>query len=100
MKPTNKVESVKRSSRYDVRTPRGHSGPQIDFTFQSRLESAREICAPRGGVLPARGIEALTSEIFGVNARRDFIAEAALFVLLTIVSAWPIVSLISALRVR
>lgn len=58
------------------------------------------MCGPRCGVFPSRGIDALTAKIFGANARRDFIAEAALFVLLTIVSAWPIVSLISALRVK
>lgn len=97
MKPTNKVESVQRSSRYDVRTPRGYSGPQIDFNYQSRLEPAREMCAPRCGVLPSRGIGALTSEVFGADARRDFIVEAALFALIAAISAWPIASMISAM---
>jgi hypothetical protein len=39
----------------------------------------------------------LSSDFFGVEAGRNYLAELALFSLITGVSAWPIISMIVAL---
>jgi len=39
----------------------------------------------------------LSSDFFGAEAGRDYAAELAVFSLLTVVSAWPVISMVVAL---
>ena len=86
MKPTSQISHNQHASR---------SFPLSDYNFQTTVEPP----ASSSAALPATKSSAfykLSSEFFGAETSRDYVAELLLFMLITAVSAWPIISSIVA----
>jgi hypothetical protein len=82
MKPIPQISSSQHASR---------SFPLTDYNFQATADGKSSSPA----VLPRRKATAfykLSSEFFGAETRRDYVAELLLFILITGISAWPIIS--------
>ena len=99
MKPIPYINN--RVSGRDNRARRNYvSGPLTDCFYQSRPNPCGSSAPISGGVFRVsklRGFRKLSSDFFGAEAGRNYIAELAAFSLITGVSAWPIVSMIVAL---
>jgi hypothetical protein len=96
MKPTPQISSNQWGSRRDNRAPRGHRGlPLTDYNFQATEEARTSSSAVRPET-KAPAFYKLSTEFFGAEARRDYIAELLLFILITGILAWPIISAIVA----
>jgi hypothetical protein len=97
MKPTPQINSNQRDSCRDIRAPRAQrSFPLTDQNFQATVKTQTS----SSGALAATKSPAfhkLGSEFFGPETNRDYVAELFFFVLITGVSAWPIISSIVAL---
>ncbi len=100
MKPTHHISSHREPSPLEGAALRGRKGfPLTDCNFHPTAE-------PRGSGLSERDRHAsevrtfriLTTRFFGTEASRNFVAELILFLLIAGVSAWPIISMIAALR--
>jgi hypothetical protein len=86
MKPTPHFNSCQRDSHDDRR-----NFPLTDYSFQSTAETvARPSAISAKGVSELRTFRKVSKEFFGVEAGRDYLAEAILFVCLSCVAAWPI----------
>jgi hypothetical protein len=86
MKPTPQISPNQHASR---------SFPLTDCSFQPTVEAQTSSSA----VLPATKAPAfhkLSSEFFGAETSRDYIAELLFFTVITGISAWPIISMIVA----
>lgn len=101
MKPTPQLSSQKRSFRGDIRgSPVHGTFPLTDYNFQS----SGEACSVSGR-LPGKTRRAselrmfrkLSSDFLGAETSRDYLKEGILFSLIVAVSAWPIMSMFSAL---
>jgi hypothetical protein len=101
MKPIPYISINQRDSRRDNRARRNHqSGPLTDCFYQSSPN-------PGGGSGPISGdafrisklrmFRKLSSDFFGAEASRDYMAELVVFSLIAGVSVWPIISMIVAL---
>jgi hypothetical protein len=87
MKPTPPISP-------DEHAPR--TFPLTDYNFQATAETPTSSSA----VIPATKSPAfhkLSSEIFGVEAERHFIAELLLFILISGIAAWPVMSMLHAI---
>jgi hypothetical protein len=83
MKPTPQISSKQPHA--------SRSFPLTDYSFQATADAK----SSSSGILPARQATAfhkLSGEFFGVEARRDYLAELLLFIVITGISAWPIIS--------
>jgi hypothetical protein len=86
MKPTPQLSSNQRAL-HDRR-----SFPITDYSFQSTAETVAQPSAISAkGVSELRTFRKVSNEFFGVEANRDYLAEAILFVCISCVAAWPIV---------
>jgi hypothetical protein len=99
MKPIPYINQ--RNSGRDDRARRNHQkGPFTDRFYQSSPNPSRSF-APISGdafrVSKLRRFRKLSSDFFGAEAGRNYIAELAVFSLITGVSVWPIISMIVAL---
>ena len=86
MKPTTQISPSQHSSR---------SYPLTDYSFQATEDAKSSSSA----ILPATKPPAfykLSSEFFGAETTRNNIAELLLFLLITGILAWPIISAIIA----
>ncbi len=86
MKPTSQISPNQHVSR---------SFPLTDYSFQTTADAESSSSA----VLPATKSPAfhkLSSEFFGAETSRNYIAELLYFILITGISAWPIISAIIA----
>jgi hypothetical protein len=87
MKPTPQITP-------DEHAPRPF--PLTDYNFQATAETPTSSSA----VVPAEKSPAfhkLSSELFGVEAERHFIAELLFFILISGVTAWPVMSMLHAI---
>lgn len=100
MKPTHHISFDLRRLEVNRALPRGRKQfPPTEFHY-------RAIAEPRGGasaksnrcLLELRTFREVATRFSGSEARRMFVAELVLFLLITGVSAWPIMSMIAALR--
>jgi hypothetical protein len=98
MKPTHHISSDLR--RLDVNGPRGAKQfPATELYYRALAE-------PRGGELSKssrylselRTFREVATRFSGNEASRTFVVELVLFILISGVSAWPIMSMIAALR--
>jgi hypothetical protein len=101
MKPTPLLNSGERSSRGESRASRAHgSFPLTDYQYQSSAE-ARSVSAfvpgKASSVSELRNFRKLSSEFLADETTRDYVKEGILFTVIVAVSAWPIISMISAL---
>jgi hypothetical protein len=93
MKPTPQISSNQRNSR---RIGAGHrSFPLTDYGFHSTVEGHGHSTAINEKQL--RTFRKASSEFFGGETSRNYMTEALLFLLITGVSAWSVVSMIAAL---
>jgi hypothetical protein len=96
MKPTPQINHNKRSPGRDNRARRSReSFPLTDYnhraTAEPQISSSASRPAPK---LPA--FHKLSSEFFGAETSRHYIGELLFFILITGISAWPIISAIVA----
>jgi hypothetical protein len=92
MKTTPQIDHNQRGSRRDDRAQCSQrSLPLTDHCYQATVDAR----SSSSTVLPARKTPAfhrLSSEFFGAETRRDYLAELLVFILITGISAWPIIS--------
>jgi hypothetical protein len=100
MKATHHISSDLKGLDGDRAVPSGPKQfPGIECDY-------RAITEPRGGALPKssrylselRTFREVATRFFGNETSRTFVVELVLFILITAVSAWPIISMIAALR--
>ena len=86
MKPTFHISRSQHVSR---------SFPLTDYSFQTTADAKSSSSA----ILPATKSPAfhkLSSEFFGAETSRDYIAELLFFIVITGIAVWPIISAIVA----
>jgi hypothetical protein len=86
MKPTPQISHSQHAKR---------SFPLTDYSFQPTVDAKSSSSAVRPAT-KSPAFHKLSSEFFGAEASRDYIAEFVIFILITGFSAWPIVSTIVA----
>jgi hypothetical protein len=97
MKPTLQISSKEqRGSRRGNRARRKHpsfplTGYNYRPTAENQVSSSADRPAPK---LPA--FHKLSSEFFGAESSRDYIAELLFFILITGIAAWPVMSMLIA----
>jgi hypothetical protein len=96
MKPILQINHKQRGSRRDNRARRSHqSFPLTDYNYHPTAESQVNSSADwRATKSPA--FHKLSSEFFGAETSRDYVAELLFFVLITGIAAWPVVSMLIA----
>jgi hypothetical protein len=99
MKPTPHLSSNPRHSRDDSRALGDHrSFPLTDCSFQSSVETiARPTATSDQGVSELRTFRKISSDFFGAEAGRDYIAEAIFFVCIAVIAAWPVTVMVGQL---
>jgi len=86
MKPTPQISSNQHVSR---------NFPLTDYSYQATADAKSSSSA----VVPAKKAPAfhkLSSEYFGAETSRDYIAELLFFILITGIAAWPVMSMLIA----
>jgi hypothetical protein len=86
MKPTSQISPRQHAPR---------SFPLTDYAFKATVDAKSGSSA----VVSARKAPAfyrLSSEFFGAEATRDYVAEFSVFMLITGISIWPIISALVA----
>jgi hypothetical protein len=77
-------------------SPGQHAGfPLTDYNFQATAD-ARPTSSPIVSRKKLRAFWKVSSEFFDVEMSRDYVLELLLFILITGISAWPIISAIVA----
>lgn len=92
MKPTPHFNSDQRHSRDDGSRLRNcGSFPVTDYSFQSIVETvAQPSAVSKKEVSELRTFRKVSSDFFGAEAGRDYLAEVILFACISCVAAWPI----------
>ncbi len=96
MKPILQINHEQRGSRRDNRARRSHqSFPLTDYNYHPTAETQANSSADwQATKSPA--FHKLSSEFLGTEASRDYVAELLFFVLITGITAWPIMSMLIA----
>jgi hypothetical protein len=87
MKPTPQISPKQYTSR---------NFPLTDYSFRATVE-AKSGSSPVGPAKKAPAFHKLSSEFFGAETSRDYIAELVFFILIASIAAWPIISAIVAM---
>jgi hypothetical protein len=96
MKPILQINYKQRSSRRDNRARRSHqSFPLTDYNYRPTAEAEAILPAGRPAI-KSPAFHKLSSEFFGAEASRDYVAELLFFVLITCLAAWPVMSMLIA----
>jgi hypothetical protein len=102
MKPVPYIRINQRDSGRDNRARRNQqSGPLTDCFYQSSPNPSGSSAPISGDALrisKLRRFRKLSSDFFRAEAGHNYIAELAVFSLITGVSVWPIISMIVALH--
>jgi hypothetical protein len=84
MKPTPQVSSKQRKPR---------SFPLTDYQYRTNaLSAGRGIAKKTPSALELKTFRKLSTEFFANETPRDYMAELFLFILITGIAAWPIIS--------
>jgi hypothetical protein len=84
MKPTPQISSEQRKQR---------SFPLTDYQYQTRaLSAGRAVAKKTPSPLALKTFRKLSTEFFATETPRDYMAELFLFILITGIAAWPIIS--------
>jgi hypothetical protein len=98
MKSTPQISFRERSSRGEGRGIRAHgSFPLTDYHFRASADARSVSALLPGKTRRVSNFWKLSSEFLGDETSRDYVKEAILFTVIVAVSAWPIISMISAL---
>ena len=96
MKPTPQINHNQRGSRRDNGTRRSDRTVLLtDYTYQPTPQTDMSSSAGRS-VTKSPAFHKLSSEFFGAETSRDYVAELLFFILITGIAAWPIVSMLIA----
>ena len=96
MKPILQINHKQRGSRRDNRAGRNHqSFPLTDYNYRPTAETQVSSSAGRLAT-KSPAFHKLSSEFFGAETTRDYIAELSFFVLITGIAAWPVMSMLIA----
>src|SRR5205809_7084810 len=96
MKPIPQVNHNQRGSRRDNGTKRSNQRLLLtDYNYRPTPETQVGSSASQPATkLPA--FHKLSTEFFGAETSRDYIAELSFFILITGIAAWPIMSMLIA----
>jgi hypothetical protein len=84
MKPTPQISSKQRKPR---------SFPLTDYQYQTSASSAgRAIAKNTPAALELKTFRKLSTEFFATETPRDYMAELFFFILISGITAWPIIS--------
>jgi hypothetical protein len=96
MKPILQISHKQRGSRRYNRERRSHdSFPLTDYTYRRTAESEAMSTAGRP-TIKSPAFHKLSSEFFGAETSRDYVAELSFFILIACLAAWPIMSMVIA----
>ena len=96
MKPILQINHKQEGSRRDNRARRSHqSFPLTDYNYHPTAESQVNSSA-RWRTTNSPAFHKLSSEFFGTEASRDYVAELLFFILITGIAAWPVVTMLIA----
>ena len=96
MKPILQTNHKQRGSPRDNRVGRSHqSFPLTDYNYRPAAETQVGSSASQP-VTKLPPFHKLSSELLGIEASRDYVAELLFFVLITGIAAWPVVSMLIA----
>jgi hypothetical protein len=96
MKPILQINHKQRGSRRDNGTrPSNRRLLLTDYNYHPTAESQLSSSAGRPAT-KSPAFHRLSSEFFGAETSRDYIAELSLFILITGIAAWPIMSMLIA----
>jgi hypothetical protein len=96
MKPTPQISHTQLASRHDNRARRKH--PAFTLTDYNYRPTAKNQVSSSVGRPATRlpSFHKLSSEFFGAESSRDYIAELFFFILITGIAAWPVMSMLVA----
>jgi len=96
MKPILQINHKQEGSRRDNRARRSHqSFPLTDYNYHPTAESQVNSSA-RWRATKSPAFHKLSSEFFGAETSRNYVAELLFFLLITGLAAWPVVSMLIA----
>ncbi|PYJ05011.1 MAG: hypothetical protein DME39_03225 [Verrucomicrobia bacterium] len=96
MKPTPQISHNQRGSGRDNGTRRSNRRLLLtDYNYHPTPETQMGSSAGQP-VTKLPPFHKLSSELLGVERSRDYVAELLLFVLITGIAAWPVVSMLIA----
>ncbi len=96
MKPILQINHKQEGSRRDNRARRGHQRfPLTDYNYRPTAETQLSSSAAQQAT-KAPAFHKLSSEFFGGETSRDYVAELLFFVLITGIAAWPVMSMLIA----
>ena len=96
MKPILQINHKQRGSRRDNRARHSHQRfPLTDYNYRPTAETEVNSSASWPGI-KSPAFHKLSSEFFGTEASRDYVAELLFFVLITGIAAWPVVTMLIA----
>ncbi len=86
MKQTDQISGTQHARR---------SFPLTDYNFQATVDAKASSAAVRPAT-KAPAFHKLSSEFFGAETSRDYVAELLFFLLITCLAVWPIVTMLIA----
>src|SRR5438067_3553920 len=96
MKPILQINHKQRGSRRDNGTRRSDRTVLLtDYNYHPTPQTDMSSSASRS-VTRSPAFHRLSSEFFGAETSRDYVAELLFFILITGIAAWPIVSMLIA----
>jgi len=98
MKPTSQISNTQQhGSRRGNRARRNHpSFPLTDYNYRPTAET-QESSSTGWPAAKSPAFHKSSSEFLGAETSRDYVAELLFFILITGISAWPIISAIVAI---
>lgn len=91
MKPTPQLNSNQRSARSDRASLLEAKSPTVDYSYQVSAETVESSTAVAEAELSQlRTFRTISREFFGIEADREYLREALLFVSISFVAAWPL----------
>ena len=96
MKSILQINHKQRGPRRENRERRSHqSFPLTDYNYRPTAEAEAISTAGRPAI-KSPAFHKLSSEFFGAETSRDYVAELLFFILITCLAAWPIMSMLIA----
>jgi hypothetical protein len=96
MKPILQINHKQRGSPRDNHAGRNHqSFPLTDYNYHPTAETQVSSSAGRQAT-KSPAFHKLSSEFFGAETSRDYVAELLFFILITCIAAWPVMSMLIA----
>jgi hypothetical protein len=100
MKPTSTISPNHRPARNDggyLQPARVFPSTDYHFKSSSEIIGSTEPRPEKNRASQLRMFRKLSSNFLGPEMSRAYVREASLFVLIAVVSAWPVISMIRAL---